>query len=78
MQPLFISASDFRLHTYLSKAHTMLLSRRALIASSLLLASFAVLAAPKLARKPAAQVLPPKLIVRGTTGAAPTLKEKTS
>ncbi|WP_374358540.1 hypothetical protein [Pseudoduganella danionis] len=42
----------------MSKAHTMLLSRRALIASSLLLASFAVLAAPKLARKPAAQVLP--------------------
>eukprot|EP01030_Chromulinospumella_sphaerica_P012372 gene12372-12160_t len=36
----------------------MLLSRRALIASSLLVASFAVLAAPKLTRKPAAQVLP--------------------
>lgn len=30
------------------------------------------------ATPPAAQVLPPKLIVRGTTGAAPTLKEKTS
>lgn len=40
----------------------MMLSRRVLIASSLagslILASFAVLAAPKLARKPAAQVLP--------------------
>lgn len=36
----------------------MMRSRRLLIASSLLLASFAVLAAPKLVRKSAAQVLP--------------------